>query len=66
MNGEHLFPARGPCEPSIGHFSGNIEMRLNIVLPGLPPLDALFGDRERRVHVHGLITVDYVRSPRRH
>ncbi len=57
MNGQHLFPARGPRESGIGHFSSDLEVRLDIILPGLPLLDALFGDLQRRIHVHGLITV---------
>jgi hypothetical protein len=44
MNSEYLSPARRSCKPGIGHFPGYIEVRLNIVLPGLPLLDALFGD----------------------
>jgi len=55
MNGQHFFPARGPCEPGVPHFSGDSEVRLNRVLPGLPLLDALFADQERRVHVPSLI-----------
>ena len=57
MNSQHLFPARGPREPGVTHFSGYIEVRLNIVLPGLPLLDALFGDAQGRVHIQSLITV---------
>src|SRR5436309_14316822 len=48
---------RSPRKPGICHFSSDIEVRLNIVLPGLPLLDALFADPQRRIHVHGLITV---------
>src|ERR1700686_2024046 len=44
------------ANPSIRHFSGDIEMRFDIVLPGLPLLDALFADPEGGIHVHGLIT----------
>src|SRR6266571_7532270 len=57
VNGEHLFPARGPCELRVCHFSGDIEVRLDIVLPSLAWLDALFSDPQRGIHIHGLVTV---------
>src|SRR6266699_6396956 len=57
VNDEHLSPARGPRELSVCHFSGYIEVRLHIVLPGLPRLDTLFSDPQRGIHIHGLVTV---------
>src|SRR6266566_5231476 len=57
VNGESLFPARGPCEPGITHSPGYIEVRLYIVLPGLPRLDALFSNPKGGIHIHGLVTV---------
>ena len=30
VNGEHLFPARGPGEPRIAHSPGYIEVRLYV------------------------------------
>src|SRR6266487_3566115 len=40
VDGDHLFPRRGPCELGVCHFSDDIEVRLNQILPGLPLLDA--------------------------
>src|SRR5260221_8785183 len=57
VNGDHLFPARGPREPGICHFSGYVEVRFNVVLPSLPRLDALFADPESCIHIYGLVTV---------
>src|SRR5713226_6861384 len=57
VNGEHLFPARGFGKLGITHSPGYIEVRFNVVLPGLTRLDALFSDPKRGIHIHGLVTV---------
>jgi len=44
MNGNQLFPGACPGELGISHFSDDVKVRLNEVLPSLPLLDALFSD----------------------
>src|SRR5260370_19913498 len=56
VNGKPLCPRSGPRELRVCHFSGYIEVRLYIVLPGLPLLDTLFSDPKRGIHIHGLVT----------
>jgi hypothetical protein len=55
VSGDHLFPGACPCELGICHFSDDIEMRLDVVLPSLPLLDLLFSDPQSGIHVHRLI-----------
>ena len=44
------------CQGLICHFSDDIEVSLDIVLPGLPLLDAQFFNPQNRIHVHRLVT----------